>query len=97
MASSKKPPEINTKIFTKGLSLCRSGKVTPDGESERTAYFIVEGEHERYKIRISSDGTFSCTCMRGTLHGATKGSICSHVFAAMIFLAERGREDKGSE
>ncbi len=94
MATVKGPPQLNTKIFSKGLLLFQSGKVIPDGESERTAYFIVEGEHEKYKVRISSDGTFSCTCMRGTLHGATKGSVCSHVFAAMIFLSERGRAAK---
>jgi uncharacterized Zn finger protein len=89
MVAGRKPPELNTRIFSKGLSIFESGKVRPDGESDRTAYFIVDGEHEQYKVRLSSDGTFSCTCMRGTLHGATKGSVCSHVFAAMLFLSRR--------
>jgi uncharacterized Zn finger protein len=92
VTTSKEPPELNTRIFTKGLAIYESGKVKPDGESDRTVYFIVEGDHEPHKIRLSSDGTFSCTCMRGTLHGASKGSVCSHVFAAMLFLSERSRK-----
>jgi len=92
VTTGKEPPELNTRIFTKGLAIYESGKVKPDGESDRTVYFIVEGEHEPHKVRLSSDGTFSCTCMRGTLHGATKGSVCSHVFAAMLFLSERSRK-----
>jgi len=92
VTTSKEPPELNTRIFTKGLAIYESGKVKPDGESDRTVYFIVEGDHEPHKVRLSSDGTFSCTCMRGTLHGASKGSVCSHVFAAMLFLSERSRK-----
>jgi len=90
--TSRGPPELNTRIFAKGLAIFESGKVKPDGESDRTAYFVVEGEHEQHKVRLSSDGTFSCTCMRGTLHGASKGSVCSHAFAAMLFLSERSRK-----
>lgn len=97
MTAIKKLPEINTRIFSKGLAIYESGKVRPDGESDRTVYFIVEGEHEQYKVRVSSDGTFSCTCMRGTLHGASKGSVCSHVVAAIMFLAERSRKEKACQ
>jgi len=84
-------PELNTRIFAKGLAIFESGKVQHDGETERTAYFIVEGEHEKYKLRIASDGTFSCTCMRGTLHGSSKGAVCSHVIAVVLYLADRSR------
>lgn len=83
---------LNTRIFVKGRSIYEAGKVSPDGETERSAYFTVSGEHQEYKVRISSDGTFNCTCMRGTLHGSTKGSICSHVVAVILFLTERSRE-----
>jgi len=85
-------PELNTRIFSKAMAMFQSGKVQPDGETERTAYFLVEGEHEKYKVRIASDGTFGCTCMRGTLHGSSKGAMCSHVIAAVIYLAERSRK-----
>lgn len=91
MTGNVENPELNTRIFAKGLAIYESGKVVHDGETDRTAYFIVEGEHERYKTRIASDGTFGCTCMRGTLHGSSKGAICSHVIAAIIYLAERSR------
>ena len=97
VTTSKEPPELNTRIFTKGLAIYESGKVKPDGESDRTVYVIVEGDHEPHTVRLSSDGTFSCTCMRGTLHGASKGSVCSHVFAAMLFLSERSRKKNAGD
>ena len=92
MTDSSENPKLNTRIFAKGLAIFESGKVQPDGETERTAYFIVEGEHEKYKVRIASDGTLGCTCMRGTLHGSSKGAICSHVIAAILYLADRTRD-----
>jgi len=84
-------PELNTRIFAKGLAIFESGNVVHDGETEGAIYFLVEGEHEKYKVRIASDGTFGCTCMRGTLHGSSKGAICSHVIAAMLYLVDRSR------
>jgi len=84
--------ELNTKIFKKGLSLFEQGKINPDGETERAAYFLVDGEHEKHKVRVASDGTFNCTCMRGTLHGSTKGSICSHVVATILYLTNRSEK-----
>lgn len=92
MTDKKEQPELNTRIFAKGRAIYAAGKVVPDGETERTAYFVVEGEHEKYKVRIASDGTFGCTCMRGSLQGPSKGAVCSHIIAAIIFLAERSRE-----
>lgn len=86
--------EINTMIFAKGLRMFEQGKVLPEGETEKTAYFAVQGEHENYKVRISSNGTFNCTCMRGTLHGSTKGSICSHVVATILYLANRSKKER---
>lgn len=86
---SADPERLKTKIFSKGLSIYESGKIRSDGESEKTAYFTVEGDHEQYQVRVGSDGTFNCTCMRGTLLGPTKGIICSHVIAAIIFLSRR--------
>lgn len=91
MTEESGSPELKTRIFSKGLAIFESGKVVTDGETERAAYFIVEGEHEKYKVRMASDGTFGCTCMRGTLHGSSKGAICSHVIAAIIYLAERSK------
>ena len=91
MTDDPRPPELNTRIFAKGLAIFKSGKVVHDGETERVIYFIVEGEHEKHKVRVVSDGTFGCTCMRGTLHGSSKGAICSHVIAAIIYLAERSK------
>lgn len=95
MTENTEPPEIKTRIFAKGLAIFESGKVQHDGETERAAYFVVEGEHEKYSVRMASDGTFGCTCMRGTLHGSSKGAICSHVIAVILYLAERskGRRD----
>lgn len=92
MTEKRNQVHLNTKIFKKGLDLYEKGKVAPEGETEKTAYFTVQGEHELYKIRVASDGTFNCTCMRGTLHGSTKGSICSHVIAAILFLTDRSRK-----
>lgn len=90
MAREKKEdPRLNTRIFNKGKSIYESEKVVSNGESERAAYFIVTGDTEKYNVRIASNGTFSCTCMRGTLHGSTKGAICSHVVAAILYLANR--------
>lgn len=85
---------INTKIFSKGLWLFEQGRVFPEGETENSAYFAVQGEHENYKVRISSNGTFNCTCMRGTLHGSTKGAICSHIVATILYLADRSRTER---
>jgi len=87
--------EINTRIFRKGLALFEQGRITPEGETENAAYFAVQGEHENYKVRISANGTFNCTCMRGTLHGSTKGSICSHVVATILYLTNRARAEAG--
>lgn len=92
MEEKKSALELKTKIFKKGRSIFEAGKVHPDGETEKAAYFTVEGEHESYKLRISSDGTFNCTCMRGTLHGSTKGSVCSHVIAVILFITSRSNE-----
>lgn len=91
VGTEKETRKLKTRIFMKGLSLYESDRVTSNGESEKAAYFIVSGEHEDYKVRIASDGTFGCTCMRGTLHGAKKGSICSHVVAAILHLALRSK------
>jgi len=96
VTDEEEQPELKTRIFAKGRSIYDAGKVVPDGETERAAYFIVEGEHEKYKVRIASDGTFGCTCMRGTLHGSSKGAVCSHVISAIIFLAERSRETRST-
>lgn len=91
MVAEKNDRKLRTRIFKKGLSLYESGKVVSDGESEKAAYFIVTSEHESYKVRIVSDGTFNCTCMRGTLHGAKKGLICSHVVAAILHFTLRSK------
>lgn len=94
MTKKRDKIEINTTIFAKGLRMFMQDKIIPEGETEKTAYFAVQGEHENYKVRISSNGTFNCTCMRGTLHGSTKGSICSHVVATILYLANRSKEEQ---
>ena len=94
MAKKGDKVEINTKIFMKGLRMFEQGKVSPEGETENAAYFAVQGVHENYKVRISADGTFNCTCMRGTLHGSTKGSICSHVVATILYLTHRSKTEQ---
>lgn len=92
MTASMEEPQLKTRIFAKGLAIYESGGVIPDGETEKTAYFRVEGEHEQYRVRIASDGTFGCTCMRGTLSGASKGAVCSHIVAAILYLAEKSKK-----
>lgn len=92
-AEKKGDERLKTRIFAKGLSLYEEGKVSPSGETNKGAYFDVSGEHEDYLVRISSDGTFGCTCMRGALQGVSKGSICSHVVASIIYLSMRSRKD----
>jgi len=89
VSSKEEDPRLRTRIFEKGMALYESGKVATDGEIGKAAYFKVEGDHEEYKVRIESNGTFSCTCMRGSLQGATKGSMCSHVVAVILSLAHR--------
>ncbi len=59
-----------------------------DTETEKSAYLFVEGEHQRYDVRLMSDDTFNCTCRLGSLK-AGKGVLCSHIVAAILYMSER--------
>ncbi|MBX8631520.1 MAG: hypothetical protein KIY12_01735 [Thermoplasmata archaeon] len=59
-----------------------------DAETDKGVYLFVEGEHQRYSVRLMSGGTFNCTCTLASLK-AGKPVICSHVVAAILFETAR--------
>lgn len=74
-------------IFLKGLNLYEEGRVRIDVETDNAIYLIVEGENKMYDVRLMKDGTFNCTCARGSLQGARYGAMCSHIIASVLFIA----------
>ena len=73
-------------IFLKGLNLYEEGKVKIDVETDNAIYLIVEGEKKTYDVRLMKDGTFNCTCARGSLQGVCYGAMCSHITASILFV-----------
>lgn len=85
---------LRSSIYRKGAVLYGTGKVTLDVETEKGVYLFVDGEHQRYHVRLMSDGTFNCTCTLGSLR-AGKGVLCSHIIGAILF--KSGAGSSGSE
>lgn len=77
---------LKSSIYRKGEEIYRKGGVSLDVETDKGMYLFVEGEHQRYEVRLMSDDTFNCTCRLGSLK-AGKGVLCSHVVAAVLFAA----------
>ncbi|MBX8635287.1 MAG: hypothetical protein KIS30_06695 [Thermoplasmata archaeon] len=75
---------LRSSIYRKGAELFSTGKVALDVETEKGLYLFVTGEHQRYQVRLMSDGTFNCTCPLGSLK-AGRGVLCSHVVGAILF------------
>ena len=84
---------LRSSIYTKGLEIYRRGGVAIDVETEKSVYLFVEGEHQKYDVRLMSDDTFNCTCRLGSLK-AGKGVLCSHVIASILFMSERQPAEK---
>lgn len=85
---------IKSSIYSKARDILSHGGVTVDVETEKGIYLFVEGEHQRYDVRLMSDDTFNCTCRLGSLK-AGKGVLCSHVVSAILFVA--GNRTKGGK
>ena len=83
---------LKSSIYLKASEILKHGGVSVDVETEKGIYLFVEGEHQRYDVRLMSDDTFNCTCRLGSLK-AGKGVLCSHVVAAILFVA--GTRTKG--
>ena len=75
---------MNSDIYGKGVRLAAEGKVALEAETERAAYYVVEGDSGTHHVRLMRDNTFNCTCLWGSLRGAVYGSLCSHVVAAIL-------------
>lgn len=75
---------MNSDIYGKGFRLAETGKVALEAETERAAYFVVDGDTGTHHVRLMRDNTFNCTCLWGSLRGAVYGSLCSHVVAAIL-------------
>lgn len=86
------PPRAS--IYRKGAELFSQGHVELDAETDNSAYFFVTGEHQRYDVRLMRNDTFNCTCRLGSLK-AGKGVLCSHVVAAILFMAHRQEAPSG--
>ena len=84
-------------IFLKGLSLYEKGKVRMDVETENAIYLIVKGEKKTYDVRLMKDGTFNCTCARGSLQGACYGAMCSHITASILFVTHSEAQEMKNE
>lgn len=84
---------LRSSIYSKGLEIYRRGGVVIDVETEKSVYLFVEGEHQKYDVRLMSDDTFNCTCRLGSLK-AGKGVLCSHVVASILFMSERQPGEK---
>lgn len=84
-------------IFIRGKQLFKEGKVKLDIETEKAIYLKVEGRRNVYDVRLMSDGTFNCTCRSGSIKGAVYGSLCSHVVAAILYVAKmkKGKRKRG--
>ncbi len=76
--------QMRSSIYRKGAELFGAGRITLDVETEKGVYLFVSGEHQRYQVRLMSDGTFNCTCPLGSLK-AGRGVLCSHVIGAILF------------
>lgn len=79
---------LKSSVYRKGGEIYRQGGVKLDVETDKGVYLFVEGEHQRYDVRLMSDDSFNCTCRLGSLK-AGKGVLCSHVIAAILFEADR--------
>lgn len=86
---------LKSSIYSKANYILSHAGVSVDVETEKGIYLFVEGEHQRYDVRLMSDDTFNCTCRLGSLK-AGKGVLCSHVVAAILFVAG-SRMKKGTE
>ncbi len=75
---------LHSSIYRKGAELFSTGRIALDVETEKSVYLFVSGEHQRYQVRLMSDGSFNCTCPLGSLK-AGKGILCSHVVGAILF------------
>lgn len=84
-------------IFLKGLNLYEESKVRMDVETENAIYLIVEGENEMYDVRLMKDGTFNCTCARGSLQGVCYGAMCSHIIASILFITHSEAQEMKKE
>lgn len=81
---------LKSSIYAKADDILQHGGVSVDVETEKGIYLFVEGEHQRYDVRLMSDDTFNCTCRLGSLK-AGKGVLCSHVVAAILYTAQARR------
>lgn len=84
------PMPFSSSIYRKGAEIYRQGGVALDVETGKGIYLLVEGEHQRYNVRLMSDDTYNCTCRLGSLK-AGKGVLCSHIVAAILFVSAAGR------
>lgn len=74
-------------MYEKARSLVDEGRVHLQEETKKRVYLEVEGSHDTYGVRLESDHTFACTCPYATMRGLPKGALCSHVLAALAYLA----------
>ncbi len=80
--------QLKSSIYRKGEEIFAHGGVTIDVETDKGVYLFVEGEHQKYDVRLMSNDTFNCTCRLGSLK-AGKGVLCSHVVASIIYMSSR--------
>ena len=78
---------MDVSLFDKGAQLWKQRRVVLEDETENVRYYAVWGASGEYKVRLSSDRTMNCTCPFGSLKGATRGAVCSHLIAAILHTA----------
>lgn len=68
-------------IKDKATRLVVTGKVKRSEEY----WFEVQGDTEIHKVKLSPH-MISCDCRHFALHGCTKGEVCSHILAVVMFV-----------
>lgn len=74
---------MNREILLDGMQLWAYDRVTPDVIAE--GYYKVK----EYELRLKGS-RLSCTCLNGSLQGASYGDLCSHKYA--VIAHEMGKE-----
>ncbi|MBI2005177.1 MAG: hypothetical protein HYS80_00235 [Candidatus Aenigmarchaeota archaeon] len=73
--------EVSNEIIRKGKILLELGKVTKDLDTDKRAYFNVEGESEKHSVIFEKEKKeWKCDCKYNSLHHRR----CSHVYACML-------------
>jgi hypothetical protein len=72
---------VSKDVREKGTRLCEEGKVKKTMDTDRRAYYDVEGETEKHSvIHDKTRGDWSCSCK----YFSMRNRECSHICASKL-------------